>query len=87
MRSAKRRRHRSPHHWPPTLTTNGSHELNEWEEGQKEPNRRWTVREADPQNAEEAEGEQKRRMGAERHPEPPEAAERDGSLAAPSQEP
>ena len=64
------------HHWPPT--TYGSHELSEWEEGQKEPNWRWTVGEADPHNA-EAEGKQKRRRGAEWHPESPRLRSRMGA--------
>ena len=57
------------------------------EEGLKEPNQRSTVGEADPHNAEEAEVEQKMRRGAERHPEPTEAAEWQQSLTAPSEEP
>ena len=57
------------------------------EGGPEGTNQRLTFGEADPHNAEEAEAEQKRRRGAERHPEPPEAAELERSLAAPSQEP
>ena len=30
--------------------------MHKWEEGQKEPNQRWKVEEADPHNAEATEG-------------------------------
>ena len=57
------------------------------EEDQKAPNRRWMAGKAEPHNAEEAEGEQKRRREVERHLEPPEAAELKRSLTAPPLEP
>ena len=63
---------------------NESHELSTVEEGLKEPNQKLTVGEADPHNAEEAKVEQKKRRGAERHPEPTEVAEPKRSLTAPS---
>ena len=56
-------------------------------EDQAEPNQKWRVEEADPQNAEAGEVEPERLRGAERHPEPTEAVELELSLTAPTPEP
>ena len=93
MRSAKRedaeslKRHRSPPRWPPTPRMNGSHDADAWVEGQAEPNQKWRVEEEDPHNAEAGEEVPEKLRGAERHPEPNDAAEPERSLTAPTPEP